>query len=347
MKLISTLLLLCSVLWQAGCSQQMPHETKRTILKFGTLIDITLYNVEPTLAQKSLNQLEANFSQYHADWTSWQDSPLTRVNQKLASGQPAQIPPSIATLIKHSQILSQESHGLFNPGINSLIRLWQFHRSDEPYIHPPDDHAITEWLQQKPNMNDLALEGETLVSQNPATQLNFGAFAKGYAIDLSFDYLQSQGIHNAVINAGGDLSVRGEHGERPWKIGIRHPREDHIIAWLEAQDHESIFTSGDYERYFEYQGQRYHHILDPRTGYPAKGTTSVTVIHNNAGTADAAATAIFVAGPELWQEIARSMDIEYVMLIDTKGSIHMSKKMASRIHFNKDQSNNIIISETL
>jgi len=96
-----------------------------------------------------------------------------------------------------------------------------------------------------------------------------------------------------------------------------------------------------------YKNQRYHHILDPRTGYPAKGTASVTVIHKNAGTADAAATALFVAGPEQWQAIAKSMGIEYVMLIDDQGNIHMTKKMAERIHFSQDQSGNIKVSESL
>ena len=196
-------------------------------------------------------------------------------------------------------------------------------------------------------MDDLELNGQQLHSNNPTVQLNFGAFAKGYAIDLSFDYLESIGINNAVINAGGDLSVRGRHGDRPWKIGIRHPREDHVIAWLEARDGESIFTSGDYERYFDYQGKRYHHILDPRTGYPAEGSSSVTVIHHNAGIADAAATALFVAGPKQWQEIAESMGIEYVMLVNTSGSIYMTAKMAKRIHFNEDQSGHIIISDSL
>ncbi|MCK5002251.1 MAG: FAD:protein FMN transferase [Gammaproteobacteria bacterium] len=348
MKTISTFcLLLCFTLFSPGCTEQVPHEFKRTILKFGTLIDITLYDVKPSLAEKALKQIEANFNQYHADWTSWQDSPLTRANQKLANGQSTQVHPSIIPLVKESQTLSKNSQGLFNPSINQLIRLWQFHRSDEPDIQPPDHQVILEWLQKKPDMSELKLEGQQLRSSNPNTQLNFGAFAKGYAIDLCFDYLQGMGINNAVINAGGDLSVRGQHGERPWKIGIRHPREDNIIAWLEAQDQESIFTSGDYERFFEYKGQRYHHILDPRTGYPARGSTSVTVIHNNAGTADAAATALFVAGPEQWQEIAQSMGIEYVMLIDTQGKIHMTAKMAKRIHFSKNQSGNIIIRESL
>lgn len=348
MRSLSTFsLLLFFAILGISCDKQPAQEYKRTILKFGTLIDVTLYNVEASLAEKALDQIEANFDQYHADWTSWQDSPLTRANQKIASKQSVQLHPSIIPLIKKSQSLSKNSQGLFNPGINQLIHLWQFHRSDEPDIRPPNHQAILEWLHNKPDMSDLKIEGQQLHSSNPTTQLNFGAFAKGYAIDLCFDYLQSMNINNAVINAGGDLSVRGQHGERPWRIGIRHPRKDNIIAWLEARDHESIFTSGDYERFYVYKGQRYHHILDPRTGYPAKGSTSVTVIHNNAGTADAAATALFVAGPEKWQDIAQSMGIEYVMLIDTQGTIHMTPKMAERIHFSQDQSDNIIVYKSL
>ncbi len=346
-KLTPLLLLFGLVLGSVSCTEEPAHEARRTILKFGTLIEVTLYDVEPALAQQALDQIEANFNQYHADWTSWQESPLTRLNEKLIAGEAAQVPPSILPLIKQSQILSQRSHGLFNPGINQLIRLWQIHRRDDPDIRPPTPQAIDEWLQKKPGMGDLILEDSQLRSRNSALELNFGAFAKGYAIDLGLDYLNSLGIKNAVINAGGDLSVRGTHGDRAWKIGIRHPRQEGIIAWLEAQDHESIFTSGDYERFYLYEGRRYHHILDPRTGYPAEGATSVTVIHTNAGTADAAATALFVAGPEQWQDIARSMDIEYVMLIDAEGKIYMSPKMAQRIHFTEDQTDHIVISESL
>lgn len=348
MRALTTLFLtVCIISGSVSCGREPGQEFQRTILKFGTLIDVTLYDVEPALAEKALDQIEANFNQYHADWTSWQESPLTRANEKLAAGETFQVHASIAPLISESQVLSQNSQGLFNPSINQLIRLWQFHRSDDPDIRPPEPEAILDWLQASPSMSDLTLKGQQLHSRNSAAQLNFGAFAKGYAIDLCFDYLRSVGIHNAVINAGGDLSVRGRHGERPWKIGIRHPRTDGIIAWLEGHDQESIVTSGDYERYFDYQGQRYHHILDPRTGYPAKGSTSVTVIHSNAGTADAAATALFVAGPEQWQSIAKAMGIEYVMLIDDRGRIHMTAKMAQRIHFYENQSDNILISDSL
>ncbi|MDH3343309.1 MAG: FAD:protein FMN transferase, partial [Gammaproteobacteria bacterium] len=113
--------LLCITLLSLSCNKVPAQESKRTILKFGTLIDVTLYDVEPSLAQKALDQIEANFNQYHDNWSSWQDSPLTRANQKLAARQTAQLHPSIIPLIKKSQQLSKNSHELFNPSINQLI----------------------------------------------------------------------------------------------------------------------------------------------------------------------------------------------------------------------------------
>lgn len=344
--------ILCVSTLIVGCSKQPGQEIKRTLLQFGTLIEITIYDAEPGLARKALDQLEQDFALYHATWTPWEASTLSRTNQLLETGGSFSVAPSLLPLIEQSKILSEKSQGLFNPAIGNLINLWQFHKHDDPEIRPPENELISELVRQHPSMDDLQLNGIKLQSRNTATQLNFGAFAKGYAIDLSMDFMNSNGINNVVINAGGDLSVSGTHGNRPWEIGIRHPRDNGsgnngIIAWLEAYDKESIFTSGDYERYYIYQGQRYHHILDPRTGYPAKGTASVTVIHDNAGTADAAATALFIAGTERWLEVARNMGIKYVMLIDTEGNIYMNPNMEKRVHFQKDAIHNILLSEPL
>ena len=187
-----------------------------------------------------------------------------------------------------------------------------------------------------------------MLSRNPAVSLNFGAFAKGYAIALQIEGLKKLGIDNAVINAGGDLSVIGKHGERPWNIGIRHPRLDQILASIEVKDGESVFTSGDYERSYRYQGRRYHHILDPDTGYPTKDAQSVTVLHNDAGLADAAATAIFVAGSEHWQTTAKNMGTRLVLLVDANGDIHLTAAMQARIKFlDKSPTSRIFLSEEL
>jgi thiamine biosynthesis lipoprotein len=181
-------------------------------------------------------------------------------------------------------------------------------------------------------MSQLKLEGIRLQGSNEQIQLNFGAFAKGYAIEKSIKTLQQFGITDAVINAGGDLKVIGQHGTRPWHVGIRDPRNaDGVIASLDVANGESVFTSGDYERNFTYNGQVYHHILDPRTGYPAMQTQSVTVIHTDAGIADAAATALFVAGPDNWHRIAKNMGIKFVMLIGNDGTLYMNPAMQQRI----------------
>lgn len=234
-----------------------------------------------------------------------------------------------------------------------MINLWQFHRYQETDIQPPTDTDIQALVAQNPRMSDISINNENqLISSNPVVSLNFGAFAKGYAIALEMKKLQSLGIKNAVINAGGDLSVIGRHvgqdGDRAWNIGIRHPRNDSLLASIEVADNESVFTSGDYERVYFYKGKRLHHILNPKTGYPTQDAQSVTVIHSDAGRADAAATAIFVAGSKNWKNIAKKMGIRYVMLIDASSNIHMTTAMQSRIKFiNKPSPSHKIFSEDL
>jgi thiamine biosynthesis lipoprotein len=336
-----------SLLALSACGKESTAEYRHTILAFGTLIEITLYDTTEPSANAAFDQLERDFHQYHASWTPWEASDLSRINDSIRAGTEVSVADSILPMITASKELFEKSNGLFNPAIGNLINLWQMHLHDDPDIRPPDAAEITRVLNQQPRMSDIQIAGSVLRSSNRNVQLSLGAFAKGYAIDLALDYLRSRGIDHAVINAGGDLRVAGRHGERPWRIGIRHPRQDGVIAWLDANADESIFTSGDYERFYLHDGKRYHHILDPRTGYPASGTSSVTVIHDNAGTADAAATALFVAGPEHWHEIASSMGIRYVMLIDTDGRIHMNPAMKERVNLINPESVHIVLSQPL
>jgi thiamine biosynthesis lipoprotein len=342
------LILLAGIyLLASSCASNTGAEYRHTIFAFGTLIEITLLNTTESIANEAFDHLERSFHDYHASWTPWEASDLSRINQSIQAGNRTTVPQQVLPLIIASQDLFEKSNGLFNPAIGNLINLWQMHRHDDADIIPPSATDIARTVQQNPKMSDLHLDGTLLVSRNPGVQLSLGAFAKGYAIDLAMEYLQSQGITNAVINAGGDLRVIGQHGERPWRIGIRHPRKDGVIAWLDAEANESIFTSGDYERYYMHDGKRYHHILDPRTGYPAAGAISVTVIHHDAGIADAAATALFVAGAEYWYEIARAMDIKYVMLIDTDFRVHMNPAMQKRVHLANAETSPIVLSQPL
>lgn len=312
--------------------QQAPREYKQTLLVFGTLVNITLLNVDPKLARKCVDQIRKDLDFMHKAWHAWKPGPMGRTNILLATGGWFSADPSVVPLIKRGIELSRITNNLFNPAIGKLIGLWGFHQDDAPKGPPPPKKDVEKLLAQHPRMSDIEIDGLRMRSRNPAVQLDFGAMAKGYAVDKMIHYLRTQGVHNAIINAGGDLKVIGSHGDRPWRIGIRHPRKKgKVLAALDAYDGESVFTSGDYERYYIYKGQRYDHIIDPRTGYPADQITSATVILGNAAAADAAATALFVAGPNGWQTIARKMHLRYVMLVDKKGRIIMTPAMAKRI----------------
>lgn len=329
-----------------GCSPK-PTVYHEQLLVFGTIVDIKLWGVEEKKARQVIAQLTEDFNYMHRAWHAWNAGATTRTNFFIANGKPFTGPPSVIPLITRSTELSRQSNGLFNPAIGQLITLWGF-ASDDPAKGPPPSHdAIQALLDLHPTMDDVTVDGITIRSSNPAVKLNFGAFAKGYAVDRCIEYLRKVGIENAVVNAGGDLRAIGRHGERPWRVGIRHPRQEGILASMETFGDESIFTSGDYERFFDWEGERYGHIIDPRTGKPAKGLSSVTILADQADLADAAATALFVAGPDEWLPIARAMGIKGAMLVDSQGNIQMTPGMQNRIHFNIDPLPPIRISEGL
>ncbi len=327
------LVVLLLSLLATACSKHEKEVFHDQFFAFGTLIDLTLYGVDPAIATKAGEQLEQDFDAMHGRWHAWQASALTAINDQLADRQTAQADASTLPLISEANRLSQLSNGLFNPVIGQLVALWGFHDNPLPIGTLPNKQDITALLAQLPSADDISIEGNRISSRNPAARYDLGAFAKGYAIDRAIERLRGMGVENAIINAGGDLRAIGRHGDRPWQIGIRHPRQPAILASVEIEGDSSVFTSGDYERFFEVDGKRYHHIIDPRSGYPADRTASVTVIHRDAATADAAATALFVAGPDGWQALASRMGIRLVMLVDTHGVIHMNPAMRPRIRF--------------
>src|SRR3569833_666320 len=192
---------------------------------------------------------------------------------------------------------------------------------------------------------DLHIDGDLLRSDNRTAQLDFGAYMKGYAVDRAIDELRQRGIANAIINAGGDLRAIGRHGDRPWHIGIRDPRGPGILAAIDIDGDESVYTSGDYERYFDYEGTRYQHIIDPRSGYPAEFVMSATVIYPGGGVGGGASTALMVAGPQGWREVVRGMQLKYAMLVASDRTVYMTPAMAKRMHFEIDPAPRVVIGE--
>ncbi len=339
--------LLGTLLFQSACSNTtnpQPHTHHSQLLALGTLINISLWDTNEGTAATVVQKIDNRLQELHSHWHAWQPGRLHEINTALASGQDIELDDAERQLIEQAIRLSELSQGLFNPAIGQLIGLWGFH-SDSPAGVPPTATEIATLLSRHPEMTDLKLDGNRLSTNNRAVQLDMGGFAKGYATDQAIEIIKQYGIQNAIINAGGDLRAIGSHGDRPWHIGIRHPTSAGVIAAIDTHTDESIFTSGNYERFYNYNGKRNHHIIDPRTGHPSAGALSVTVIHTNAASADAIATALMIAGPDQWHEIAQQMGARMVMLIDEQLTVHMTPAMQNRVKFEQPQ--RIIVSKEI
>ncbi len=332
MRLPRIVLLLAACLFLVACSR--PGAYNQTIYVFGTLVDVTVWGLPREKAREHVALLAARFRQMHQDWHAWQPGALADLNTAIADGRPIEIQEELGILIERAVELHRRSDGLFNPAIGKLIALWGFHKDDPLDGRPPPGaEEIDALVSSDPKMSDLVIENGRVTSRNRDVRLDFGGFAKGFAVDWAIEELRRQGVENAIVNAGGDLRAIGDKDGEPWRIGVRHPQGKGVLAAIETVGDESIFTSGNYERYNEHQGVRYAHIIDPRNGRPVVGITSVTVIHDNGAEADAAATALVVAGVKEWPRIARSMGIRHVLLVEENGTVHMSPTMQQRVSF--------------
>lgn len=330
--IIGTLLVVCLLL--PGCERKTSQPVR--FYAFGTLIEITLPKVPADKQAGIESELIETFQHWHDHWHPWEgDEGLAAINRSIVANGRAPIDHELSALLEAARHYYEQSDGLFDPAIGGLVRVWGFNEEPAP-AQPPPVTTIDNWRHKRPRLGDTVIQDGTLISRAPGLQLDLGAFAKGYAMEQAAEQLRQRGIHNALINTGGDLLALGRRDERPWHIGIRHPRRAGILASVDLADHEALVTSGDYERYFMHEGKRYHHILDPRSGRPARQSIAVSVIHTDAARADAAATALFIAGPGQWRQMARQLQIEAAMLIDARGRIHLTNTMRKRLHFKSD-----------
>jgi thiamine biosynthesis lipoprotein len=337
LKRIRTSLLLLGTLCLFGLSAcQRDQEQSAQLFVFGTIVELKLWGASQEDAGNAFAEIQQMFQGMHRDWHAWEPGRLTEINKAFAEGRSATADADIIEMVTRSQMLESKTGGRFNPAIGALIRLWGFHTSDYPIEGPaPTQAQISARLALKPSSHDISIEGLEISSTNPAVQLDFGGIAKGHAADLTIARLRELGIDNAIVNAGGDLRAIGTHGDRPWRVAVRQPGGGNIGS-IQVRGDESIFTSGNYERFRQDQLERYPHILDPLTGWPARDIASVTVIAAEGITADAAATAMVVAGLDGWPEVARALKLEQVAVVDESGTVFLTPAMEQRIEFSED-----------
>lgn len=325
LKLLSISLLLLAL---SACSKIISTSNhQQTFYAFGTSVIVQFQGISQQKANLATQMIEKDFHHLHREWHAWDKGGIvSQINQAIANKKSIVVTDEVKNFILQSQQLSKQSDYIFDPAIGKLIQLWSFHSEDwQP--PPPGDLLIKEWLRDRPSIKNIQFNGNQLTSSNNQVQLDFGANAKGLALSRAAQYLEELDIQHAIINIGGDMSVIGHNTKKdgltqPWQIGIQNPSAPQkMIAIATISTGLSIVTSGTYQRYFEWQGKQYSHLIDPNTGKPANTFSSVTVIHSNPTTADAAATAILIAGKDKWQKIAKQMGVSEILLIDQQGKI--------------------------
>lgn len=298
----------------------------------GTWVDVTFASPDTETTAAALRDVEAKLRQFERDYYPWTPGELADLNDRIAAGAGADVSDGLAQLLRRAQELAAASEGLFEPGLGSLVELWGFHSTATTDRDPPSAAAITAALEASGSIAALRIDGNHIVGPNAGLKIDLGGIAKGAAVGSIIALLESHGIAAALVNAGGDLAVVGRApGDRPWRVGIRHPRSDGLLGSLELADGESAFTSGDYERYYQHDGERMHHLLDPHTGRPVTHTQAVTVLADDPVLADAAATALFVAGRERWLQIAGRLGIASALRVDASGTVEMTESMSARL----------------
>jgi thiamine biosynthesis lipoprotein len=260
-RLILAALLLCL----AACGRTPLQEQQAYV--FGTRVEVLVVSEDPEQGRQAISAVLREFDRLHRAYHAWQASELTVLNAAIADGQPLDVKPELADFVREAQALAKQGDYLFDPGIGQLIKLWGF-QADEFKAELPPPADIKAWLAGKPSIADLGIAGNTISSRNRKVALDFGGYLKGVALDRAAAILKQQGIHNALINIGGNIMALGSKQGKAWRVGIQHPRQPGPMATVTLADGEAIGTSGDYQRYFEVDGKRYARAAATRLTTP-------------------------------------------------------------------------------
>ena len=323
------------VLLTASCSTlepptaSVPSTVKRTQLHMGTLVSITA--VAPT--RQAANQaVETGFleiKRLERMLSTWiPTSELSQVNGS-AGKQPVVVSPETLTLVRLSLQIGEMTDGAFNIALGPAIEAWNV--SVEPRLPAAAElEALKTFVDLRAVHADVW--ARTVFLERSGMRIDVGGIGKGYAADQAAAVMKKAGAQAGVVALAGDIKTFGRlPGDHGFPVGIRHPRrEDAVLAWVDLQD-EAISTAGDYERFFEKDGLRYHHILDPATLRPARGCQSVTVIAKDGVWADGLDTGVFVLGPERGMALIEHLDDIEAIIVDAEGRVHLSSGLRGRI----------------
>jgi thiamine biosynthesis lipoprotein len=286
----------------------------------GTEVSVYLWSDD---SEAGLAILEAVFQEAdridHLMSTYKDDSEISKINRDAAEA-PVRCGEELYRLIARSLQISLLTQGSFDITYESVGQHYDFREHQRPDAATVED----ELLNIDYRFIELDAANRTVHFQRQGVRINLGGIAKGYVVERGIDILRSKGVENAIVTAGGDSRLLGDRRGRPWMVGIRDPRKDGEVAISVPLQDEAISTSGDYERFFEEDGVRYHHIIQPGTGVPASGIHSATVFGPDAVTTDALSTSVFVMGVDLGLRMIATLPDYESIVIDARGQVFFS-----------------------
>ena len=336
MEKFKALIFLLLIFFISGCGKK---EYSKVEFLMDTVVEIKIYHRNKAEAEEAIGRAMEEMRKVEQKMSRFlPGSEVSRVNKEAllerAKGSllaEVWIPLSdeLFSLLVESVRLSELTKGCFDVTIYPLWRIWKFER-ENPKVS--DAKEIEKELELVDYRN-MTIENGKINFAKRGMGIDLGGIAKGYAVDEAVTVLKKKNIKSAMVNAGGDIYVLGRKKGKPWRIGIRHPRkEGEILAIVEVED-TAIVTSGDYERFFFSEGKRYHHILNPKTGYPADECQSVTIVAKEATFADGLSTGIFVLGPTEGMDLIESLDEVEGIIVNKEGEVSVSSGLVSKIGY--------------
>ena len=325
------LTLLCSAL--AGCvgvpAGQEAAVVTRAQMQMGTLVKITAVARSESVAQAAATAGFAEIRRLEELLSTWiPTSELSHVNTS-AGVMPVHVSPETLTVIQRAIQAAEMTDGGFNIAIGPAVDAW---RVTEDQRIPTESEL--EALRPLVNLQAVHVDtrNQTIYLGKAGMRIDVGGIGKGYAADQAVEALRRAGAIAGVVALSGDIKTFGRlPGGKLFPVGIQHPRKDgSVLAWIDLQD-EAISTAGDYERFFEREGVRYHHILDPRTLQPARSCQAVTVVAREGIWADGLDTGIFVMGVELGMRLVEALPDVEAIIVDHEGHVHVSSGLRDRI----------------
>jgi len=294
--------------------------------KMGTRIDVQLWHEDEAVAGELLQAAMAEFDRIEAAMSTYRDlSEISGVNREAAVA-PVRLSTELFSLVMLSLELAEITSGAFDITYDSVGQLYDFRERQRP-----DESAISARLDSI-NYEHVELDAkeQTIRFLEPGVRINLGGIAKGYAVESVISLLREAGVSHALATAGGDTRLLGDRRGKPWLVGVRDPDDEGSLVTRLGLVDEAVSTSGDYERFFVEDGERYHHILDPGTGRSAGNVRSVTVVGPDATMTDALSTSAFVLGPEDGLKLIEKLDGYEAIIIDTERRVRVSAGLDPR-----------------